>query len=269
MPELPEVEVTRMGIMPHLQYKRIQGIEVRVTKLRWPIPSELSSLQGEEILSIGRRGKYLLLNLSSGTIVVHLGMSGSLRILAQYTEPDKHEHLDLVCSDGTILRYRDPRRFGAWLWQKRDQELTVLQRQGIEPLDDAFNVQYLQQRLARKRIPIKQAIMDSHIVVGVGNIYATEALFSAKIDPRRSANQITEDELSVLIAHIKSVLATAIQQGGTTLKDFTQADGKPGYFEQELQVYGKVGAACPICQTELRMVKLGQRSSVYCPHCQK
>ena len=269
MPELPEVEVSKMGITPHVIQQKIDGIIIRQPQLRWRIPEQLKQLQGQTVLSVERRAKYLLIRVDLGIIIIHLGMSGSLRVLDRDTPAEKHDHVDLLLFNGKLLRYNDPRRFGAWLWQRKGQELTVLQRQGIEPLDDAFNVQYLQQRLARKRIPIKQAIMDSHIVVGVGNIYATEALFSAKIDPRRSANQITEDELSVLIAHIKSVLATAIQQGGTTLKDFTQADGKPGYFEQELQVYGKVGAACPICQTELRMVKLGQRSSVYCPHCQK
>lgn len=269
MPELPEVEVTKMGITPHLKDKNIQRLDVRITKLRWPIPVELSILQGEVILDIQRRGKYLLFCLDSGTIVVHLGMSGSLRILHQFSPPDRHEHIDLICDDGTILRYKDPRRFGAWLWQEKGAQLPVLERLGVEPLDESFNVQYLEKRLARKRIPIKQAIMDSHIVVGVGNIYATEALFFAKIDPRRSANQIKEVELCLLIEKIKCVLATAIKQGGTTLKDFTQADGNPGYFEQELQVYGKVGQACPLCHTRLCMVKLGQRSSVYCPHCQK
>lgn len=269
MPELPEVEVTKMGITPHLKNKRIQDINVRVTKLRWPVPIELTELQGEDILDIQRRGKYLIFNLNHGSILLHLGMSGSLRILSEYVTPDKHEHVDLICTDGTILRYKDPRRFGAWLWQEKDHQLNILERLGVEPLGDSFNVQYLKNRLAHKRISIKQAIMDSHIVVGIGNIYATEALFSAKIDPRRSANQIKEVELSRLVEKIKCVLATAIEQGGTTLKDFTQADGNPGYFDQELQIYGKVGLACPICQTELCMVKLGQRSSVYCPHCQK
>jgi len=273
MPELPEVEVTKMGIAPYLQGKSIREIKVRQPKLRWPVPDLIHQAEHTIILSIKRRGKYLLLETELGCIVIHLGMSGSLRILAPEINgqkpPEKHEHIDLICSDNTILRYKDPRRFGAWLWQEKGTYLSVLQKLGVEPLSDDFTSRYLRHKLQHKKIAIKQALMDSHIVVGIGNIYATESLFLARIDPRRPASKIKLKELTLLVDKIKQVLTNSIKQGGTTLKDFTHADGHPGYFAQKLEIYGKAGEECPLCHEILQTIKLGQRSSVFCPHCQK
>lgn len=268
MPELPEVEVSRMGITPHLVGQTVQTLTFRTPKLRWDIPSELKNLQGQVIRSIRRRAKYLVIETDVGCAIVHLGMSGSLRVLDAEIAPSKHDHVDLKLTNGKVLRYNDPRRFGAWLWSE-DGTHAVFGHIGPEPLTEDFNPQYMLEKAANKRVAIKQFIMDNKIVVGVGNIYASESLFSARIHPTRAAGSLTFDEWDKLVSEIKTVLATAIKQGGTTLKDFSQVDGKPGYFAQELQVYGKTGEACPNCDEAIEEQKIGQRNTFFCSVCQK
>ncbi len=269
MPELPEVEVSRMGISPHLIGQTIQSLTFRTPKLRWDIPQELKHLEGQVIRSISRRAKYLLIETDAGTAIVHLGMSGSLRVLDADFPAAKHDHVDLKLTNGKVLRYNDPRRFGAWLFSTVGESHPVLGNCGPEPLTEDFSAAYITPKAQKKRIAVKQFIMDNKVVVGVGNIYANEALFSARIHPQRPANQVTSKEWELLVKEIKQVLATAIKQGGTTLKDFAQADGKPGYFAQELQVYGKAGEPCPSCGEPLQELKIGQRNTFYCDYCQK
>lgn len=269
MPELPEVEVSRMGITPHLVGQKIQSLTFRTPKLRWPIPDELQQLQGQIIRAISRRAKYLLIETDQGCAIVHLGMSGSLRVLDAVLPAGKHDHVDLTLSNGKVLRYNDPRRFGAWLWCDVDKQHTVFEKLGPEPLTDDFSVQTFSERAKGKKVAIKQFIMDNHVVVGVGNIYANESLFTARIHPQRPAGKVKAAEWQVLVAEIKAVLAKAITQGGTTLKDFAQADGKPGYFAQELQVYGKAGQPCPQCGEPIEELKIGQRNTFFCGNCQK
>ncbi|MCC4786935.1 bifunctional DNA-formamidopyrimidine glycosylase/DNA-(apurinic or apyrimidinic site) lyase [Vibrio splendidus] len=268
MPELPEVEVSRMGISPHLVGEKIKTLTFRTPKLRWDIPQELKRLEGQVIRSISRRAKYLLIETDMGTAIVHLGMSGSLRILDADFPAAKHDHVDLKLTNGKVLRYNDPRRFGAWLWSAPDEIHTVLLGSGPEPLTDDFNADYIAEKAEKRKVAVKQFIMDNKVVVGVGNIYANEALFSSRIHPLRPASKVTKEEWALLTKEIKQVLATAIKQGGTTLKDFAQADGKPGYFAQELQVYGKAGAECPSCGEKLEEQKIGQRNTFFCSQCQ-
>ncbi|MEZ9761378.1 bifunctional DNA-formamidopyrimidine glycosylase/DNA-(apurinic or apyrimidinic site) lyase [Vibrio splendidus] len=269
MPELPEVEVSRMGISPHLVGEKIKTLTFRTPKLRWDIPQELKRLEGQVIRSISRRAKYLLIETDTGTAIVHLGMSGSLRVLDAGFPPAKHDHVDLKLTNGKILRYNDPRRFGAWLWSAPDEIHTVLLGSGPEPLTDDFNADYIAEKAEKRKVAVKQFIMDNKVVVGVGNIYANEALFSSRIHPLRPASKVKKEEWILLTKEIKQVLATAIKQGGTTLKDFAQADGKPGYFAQELQVYGKAGEECPNCGEKLEEQKIGQRNTFFCSQCQK
>ncbi|OLQ86619.1 DNA-formamidopyrimidine glycosylase [Vibrio ponticus] len=268
MPELPEVEVSRMGITPHLVGQTIKTLTFRTPKLRWDIPVELKRLEGQQIRSIRRRAKYLVIETDSGCAIVHLGMSGSLRVLDAEIEPSKHDHVDLKLTNGKVLRYNDPRRFGAWLYSE-DGNHQVLSHMGPEPLTDEFNPQYMLEKAVNKRVTIKQFIMDNKVVVGVGNIYASESLFSSHIHPQRAAGSLTLDDWTLLVKEIKQVLETSIKQGGTTLKDFSQADGKPGYFAQELCVYGKAGEPCPSCGEEIEELKIGQRNTFFCTHCQK
>ncbi|WP_165312555.1 bifunctional DNA-formamidopyrimidine glycosylase/DNA-(apurinic or apyrimidinic site) lyase [Vibrio ziniensis] len=269
MPELPEVEVSRMGISPHLVGQTVQSIVFRTPKLRWDIPADLKLMEGLVIRSISRRAKYLLIETEKGTAIVHLGMSGSLRVLDGFIAAGKHDHVDLTLSNGKVLRYNDPRRFGAWLWSPVGESHTVLANIGPEPLTDAFTADYMLEKAKSKRIAVKQFIMENKIVVGVGNIYASESLFAAKIHPLRPANSLKLDEWQSLVTEIKSVLKTAIAQGGTTLKDFAQVDGKPGYFAQELQVYGKAKQPCPACGEAITDLKIGQRNTFFCSLCQK
>lgn len=269
MPELPEVETSRLGISPYLIGNEIDHIEVRQSKLRWQVSDKIKTLKNEIILSINRRGKYLLIELKTGFIVIHLGMSGSLRILEQKKPPTKHDHIDLVLKNGGVLRYTDPRRFGSWLWAADPNHLSLINQLGVEPLSHEFTADYLIQHFKNRKMPIKNAIMNSHIVVGVGNIYACESLFFAKISPFKEAKSVTKQELDLLVQKIKEVLAKAIEKGGTTLKDFAQVNGKPGYFVQELMVYGRKGKPCFVCQTPIESAKIGQRNTFYCPNCQK
>ena len=270
MPELPEVETTRRGIEPHLTGQRVRAMVVRQPKLRWPVPEALPELvSGKVISSVERRGKYLLLNIPGGAVMIHLGMSGSLYLVAEDQPAAYHDHVDLILDSGMALRLTDPRRFGSVLWQASGEYHELLEKLGPEPLSDNFNADYLIQRCSGRKQAIKQLIMDSHIVVGVGNIYANEALFSAGIHPKRQAGRISAARLTGLVDEIKEVLARAIEQGGTTLKDFVGGDGKPGYFKQELNVYGRAGKSCHSCNATLKEIRLGQRSTVYCPECQR
>ena len=269
MPELPEVETTRRGIEPHIVGKRVKALHVRQPRLRWPVPPAIHEAEGRKLQAVQRRGKYLLLRFSNGTIIAHLGMSGSMRIAARGEPPLFHDHVDLECSDGTLLRYCDPRRFGAWLWTRDDplqHELIV--RLGPEPLTEAFNVDYLVARTKGRKSSVKTFIMDSHVVVGVGNIYANEALFMAGIHPKRPAGRISRARYARLVSAIKAVLAASIDMGGTTLRDFVGGDGKPGYFKQTLRVYGRAGQPCVGCKGPLTEIRLGQRSTVFCKLCQ-
>ncbi|MBV7298726.1 bifunctional DNA-formamidopyrimidine glycosylase/DNA-(apurinic or apyrimidinic site) lyase [Enterovibrio paralichthyis] len=269
MPELPEVEVSRLGIQPHALGQVVTRIDVRQPSLRWPVPENIHDMEGQEIRAVKRRAKYLILETDAGEALIHLGMSGSLRVLDGDVPPAKHDHVDLHLSNGKMIRYNDPRRFGAWLWQPKGGEHAVLGKLGPEPLTDDFTGEYLFDKSRGKRTAIKQFIMDNAVVVGVGNIYANESLFICNIHPKRPAGQLTLNDANLLVDEIKQVLATAIKQGGTTLKDFTQTDGKPGYFAQELLVYGKQGKPCPVCGEILQSVKIGQRNTVFCPECQK
>ncbi|GLQ74621.1 bifunctional DNA-formamidopyrimidine glycosylase/DNA-(apurinic or apyrimidinic site) lyase [Vibrio penaeicida] len=268
MPELPEVEVSRLGITPHLKGQKVKAIHVRQPKLRWMVPESIQTLVGKEILDITRRAKYLMIETKAGSAVVHLGMSGSLRVLDAFIEPGKHDHVDLVLTNGKVLRYNDPRRFGSWLHAEYGEQPDVLNHLGPEPLTYAFDIDYFTQQAKRKKTVVKQFIMDNKVVVGVGNIYANESLFMSRIHPQLPANQLNDSELELLHSNIKRVLDTAIKQGGTTLKDFNQADGKPGYFAQELQVYGRSGEKCTVCESVIEDVKIGQRNTFYCPVCQ-
>ena len=270
MPELPEVEVCRLVISPHIIAQQVSQVIVRNSRLRWPIPDEVHSLVGLPVLDVDRRAKYLLLRFSTGTLLLHLGMSGTVRVIEHDTPIAKHDHFDLVFQHGKVLRLNDPRRFGAVLWlANNEDELGLLTKLGPEPLSDDFSEGYLFNKAKNRKVPIKTFLMNNHIVVGVGNIYANEALFQAGILPTVKAGDIDEQRLNKLTVIIKKVLSAAIKQGGTTLKDFTQADGRPGYFAQSLKVYGRAGQACLTCKETLLEVRQSNRSSVYCPNCQQ
>ena len=270
MPELPEVETTRRGIAPHLEGQRVSRVVVRERRLRWPIPEDLDvRLSGQRIECVERRAKYLLIKAESGTLIGHLGMSGNLRLVPVGTPAAKHEHVDIELESGLALRYTDPRRFGALLWSDDPLNHELLIKLGPEPLTELFDGERLYQLSRGRSMAVKPFIMDNAVVVGVGNIYATEALFAAGIDPRREAGSISRARYVALAVEIKRILAHAIERGGTTLRDFIGGDGQPGYFQQELFAYGRGGEFCKICGSTLREVKLGQRASVYCPKCQR
>jgi len=269
MPELPEVETTRCGIEPHLLGKTIQSIIIRQSRLRWPVPLKLKKcLPGQQILAVERRAKYLFLRLTQGTIIIHLGMSGSLRILSANSQPGPHDHIDLVLGK-KCLRLRDPRRFGAWLWTTADPaKHKLIQHLGPEPLSNEFDGHYLYRISRKRKVVVKNFIMDSKVVVGVGNIYASESLFRAGINPVRSSHRIGLKRYMHLAEEIKRVLQEAIAQGGTTLKDFQHEDGSAGYFAQKLQVYGRENMPCLNCGHLIVRRVIAQRSSFYCPCCQ-
>lgn len=271
MPELPEVETTRRGIEPWVTGAKVNGIRIRQRRLRWPISRRLGTgLPGQTIRSVGRRAKYLLIGADTGTLIVHLGMSGNLRILENPPAPGPHDHVDVALSNQRVLRFNDPRRFGAMLWTTRDPLRHPLLRDlGPEPLSDDFTGAALYRAARCRRVAIKNFIMDSRIVVGVGNIYASEALFRAGIRPTRPAGRISLSRMAKLAESIRSVLEEALDAGGTTLRDFTWADGQPGYFAQQLRVYDRAGLPCPACNSPLRKQVLGQRSTYYCARCQR
>lgn len=271
MPELPEVETTRHGLEPHLAGQRIQAVIVRHAGLRHPVPENLQQvLPGLTLRSIERRGKYLLLDCGEGWLILHLGMSGSLRILPAATPPEKHDHFDLVLESGQCMRLRDPRRFGAVLWTTAPPEShPLLASLGVEPLTAAFDGEFLYRVSRGRRTPIKQFLMDGHIIVGVGNIYANEALFSAGINPKTAAGRLGKERCTRLAALVKSILNLAIAAGGSTLRDFVDSAGNPGYFQQQYGVYGRAGQLCQRCGATVRQLRQGQRSAFYCPGCQK
>jgi formamidopyrimidine-DNA glycosylase len=270
MPELPEVETTRRGIAPHIEGNTVSDVIVRQSRLRWLIPRGLArKLSGHNIVGVSRRAKYLLLRFEHGTLIMHLGMSGSLRIVPAGAAAAKHDHLDIVFKTRQVLRLTDPRRFGAVLWTEEEpQRHELISHLGPEPLSEAFSGDYLYQQSRSRKSSIKQFIMDGKVVVGVGNIYASESLFLAGIHPKRIAGKVSHERLERLAAAIKQVLAAAIEQGGTTLRDFVGGDGKPGYFAQQLNVYGREGEPCRQCATPIKQLTLGQRSTYYCPRCQ-
>ncbi len=270
MPELPEVETTRAGIEQHILGKKVADLLVRNGKLRWPIPQFLDrSVRGTHLRNLRRRGKYLLFDFEQITLLIHLGMSGSLRLCAESDKPRKHDHWDLCFSDGTILRYHDPRRFGALLGlDAGSSDHKLLSHLGPEPLSDAFDGDHLFRHSRKRSQAVKPFIMDSKTVVGVGNIYASEALFLAGIHPNRAAGRISRKRYQDLAKAIKLILTEAIERGGTTLRDFVGGDGNPGYFQQELRVYGRAGTPCQVCGNKLKNLRLGQRATVYCATCQ-
>ena len=269
MPELPEVETTCRGIAPHILDRTVREVIVREARLRWPVPRGLrQSLRGARFRAVNRRAKYLLLETDRGILMIHLGMSGSLRIMPADIPALFHDHIDLVLDDGRCLRYHDPRRFGSFHWLKT-LEHPLLDHLGPEPLAEAFVGAYLYGRSRGRRIPVKQFIMDGKIVVGVGNIYANEALFMAGIHPARAAGRVALARYESLTETIKTVLGDAVEQGGTTLRDFVGGDGSPGYFAQQLRVYGRQGQPCRACKSVLKEIRQSGRSTVFCPKCQR
>lgn len=271
MPELPEVETSRLGLTPHVVGRVVTDAIVRDKRLRWPVSDEVTgTLPGLRIDTLSRRAKYLLFATRRGTLISHLGMSGSLRIIDADEPPMAHDHVDLVLDDGRALRYRDPRRFGLMLWTADDpMQHRLLSHLGPEPFDEVFDGAMLH-RLARgRRGAVKNFIMDGKVVVGVGNIYASEALYRAGIHPRRPAGRVSAKRYDTLAARIVDVLSEAIEKGGTSLRDFTRQDGQPGYFQQKLHVYGRAAEPCHTCKTPLKQEVIGQRSSFFCPRCQR
>ena len=271
MPELPEVETTRRGLATHLSGLKIKDVVIRNGSLRWPIPKNLPKLlRGQNIISLKRRAKYLLMDCGSGTLILHLGMSGSLRILPADTPAEKHDHFDLILNNSTAMRLRDPRRFGAVLWHDGDVCIhPLLATLGPEPLEEDFVARYLYQATRGRSISIKQCIMDNHIVVGVGNIYANEALFRSMIKPQLAAGKLSLPRCAKLVEEIRATLSEAIQLGGSTLRDFVNTSGQPGYFQQTYWVYGRAGEPCRRCGSLIKQIKQGQRSSFYCMNCQR
>lgn len=273
MPELPEVEVTRRGIAPHLEGQVVTAVTLRHSGLRWPFPIDLAQrLSGCTIRQVRRRAKYLLIEFDHGVLIVHLGMSGHLRILPLSVLPQKHDHFDLVLGS-QLLRMNDPRRFGAVLWHDAQagqvERHVLLNHLGVEPLEPQFSAQWLYRHTRNRQAAIKQILLAGDIVVGVGNIYASESLFRARIDPRTPASQIGLVRYKKLVEEIRAVLSEAIEQGGSSLRDFVAVNGQSGYFQQQYFVYGRAGQACRICGTLVQQIKQGQRSTFYCAHCQK
>ena len=270
MPELPEVETTLRGISPHIKNQIVSKVIIRQAKLRWLIPVELPELIEQRTLnSLSRRAKYLLLHFDTGTLLIHLGMSGSLRVIPENTPPAKHDHFDIVFEHNKSIRLTDPRRFGAVLWLGTTPEShPLLSKLGPEPLSTDITANYLYGKSRGKKVSIKQFIMNQNIVTGIGNIYCTEALYTAGISPTRSAGNISLKRYQILLTTIQEILTLAIEQGGTTLRDFVGSDGKPGYFKQELNAYGRAGLPCKGCQQTLSEIKQAQRTTVYCSRCQ-
>ncbi|NNE37485.1 MAG: bifunctional DNA-formamidopyrimidine glycosylase/DNA-(apurinic or apyrimidinic site) lyase [Gammaproteobacteria bacterium] len=270
MPELPEVETTRRGIAVHLEGKQIISAAIRERRLRWPIQKNLSKiLVNQKIQRVTRRGKYIILTADCGSLIVHLGMSGSLRLVSQSCAPEKHDHYDIVLETGKVLRYRDPRRFGSLFWTTSDPlSHWLLEKLGPEPLSADFTGDYMFRISRGKKRNIKSFIMDSQVVPGIGNIYANEALFTSEIRPGLASGRMSAKRYERLVASIKQVLTVAIQQGGTTLRDFVDSDGRPGYFKQSLFVYGRAGENCDRCNGTIKSRVLSQRATYYCPNCQ-
>ena len=266
MPELPEVETTKTSLLPLLNEKVIQ-VTVHQSSLRWPIPNDIQKLIGQKLIKLSRRSKYILAKFEQDSMLWHLGMSGSFRICETTEELRKHDHLIIQFED-MELRYHDPRRFGCILWLDDQSQTKLIDTLGPEPLSDVFNADYLADKLKSKSAAIKVAIMDNHVVVGVGNIYATESLFNLGIHPAQPASSLSKVQIEKLVIEIKRILKQAIDLGGSTLRDFSNAMGENGYFQQTLLAYGRVGEMCVNCETTLENIKLGQRASAFCPQCQ-
>jgi formamidopyrimidine-DNA glycosylase len=277
MPELPEVEVTRLGVAPHLEGRVVEDVVLRRADLRWPFPERLGQLlAGQTIIRTGRRGKYLLVEFAHGTLIIHLGMSGHLRVLPPGVEPKKHDHFDLIVRGPAglqVLRMHDPRRFGAVLWHGVDEgelgQHVLLRGLGVEPLGDGFSGALLHRETRKRSAPIKQVLLAGDIVVGVGNIYACESLFRAGINPKTPAARISRARYDKLAVAIREILAAAIVQGGSTLRDFIAVNGQSGYFQQTYFVYDRAGVPCRNCGNPIRQIKQGQRSTFYCVNCQR
>jgi len=270
VPELPEVETSRRGIEPWMVGSRIESVQVRDRRLRWPVPAEIESrLAGQRVESLRRRAKYLLFDTANGTAMLHLGMSGSVRIIDSAEPPMAHDHIDILLDSGKAMRFRDPRRFGSFLWTDDVDNHPLIRNLGPEPLSERFDGGYLWQRARGRRLAIKPFIMNASVVVGVGNIYASESLYLAGIHPKRRADRTSKIRMHTLADAIKDVLDRAIKAGGTTLRDFHGGDGQPGYFQQKLDVYGRAGEACRRCGATVSAVVLGQRSTFYCKNCQR
>jgi len=270
MPELPEVETSRRGIAPFIVGERIDNVVIRERRLRWPISIDVDRrLPGATVESVQRRAKYLLVNTTNGTAIMHLGMSGSVFIVDRDTPAGVHDHFDIEFNSGKTLRFRDPRRFGSLLWTDDVLQHKLLRGLGPEPLEDDFSGEYLWHKSRGRRVSVKQFIMNASVVVGVGNIYASESLFLAGIHPRRAAGRIARARYEALATTVKEVLASAIRAGGTTLRDFYGGDGEAGYFRQELEVYGRDGEPCLRCDRPVSVIVLGQRSTFYCKNCQR
>lgn len=270
MPELPEVEITRRGLLPLLDQTAI-NVVIRNASMRWPIPAHLpETLKNQRLISLTRRAKYILANFEAGTLLLHLGMSGRISLLDRNYPPEKHDHFDIAFMNGSVLRLRDPRRFGAVLWAGLEpNQHALLQPLGPEPLVADFNGKYLHQAIRTRTAAIKVAIMDSHLVVGVGNIYASESLFRAKIHPETPANKVSLAKCEKLVAEIKNTLNDALNAGGSSLRDFFGVDGNIGYFQQEYFVYGRTGEPCKVCSAPIKNIRLGQRSTFFCARCQQ
>ena len=270
MPELPEVETTRRGLIPLVVGETIEHVSVRERRLRWPIKPHLAEkLRNQSVTGVSRRGKYLLLSTAGGTLLLHLGMSGSLRYLASPTHPSKHDHVDLEFTSGALLRFNDPRRFGSLHFSTEPEAHWLLKNMGPEPLGPTFTAEYLRRVSRGRRVAIKQFLMNARIVAGVGNIYANESLFRAGIHPSRAAGRISHERLDRLVRAVRAVLNDAITAGGTTLQDFVGSDGRPGYFQLSLDVYDRAGEGCRRCDTPITVRTIGQRASYYCPRCQR
>jgi formamidopyrimidine-DNA glycosylase len=270
MPELPEVEITCRGLIPLLN-QIVANVVIRNASMRWPIPAHLpETLINQKLLSLNRRAKYILAEFQNGTLLLHLGMSGRISLLDRNYPPEKHDHFDIHFNDGQVLRLRDPRRFGAVLWAGLEpNKHALLAPLGPEPLEDIFNAKYLHQQLNTRSAAIKVAIMDSHLVVGVGNIYASESLFRARIHPETPAKNLTLKQCEKLVAEIKDTLNAALDAGGSSLRDFFGVDGNIGYFQQEYFAYGRTDEPCKVCSKPIKCIRLGQRSTFFCPSCQK
>lgn len=271
MPELPEVETTCRGLTPHIVGETVKSFDIHNGSLRWPVePTLVEILKNKTLITLSRRGKYLLFQFKHGTLLWHLGMSGSIRIERGNLPKKKHDHIEILFKNGCKLRYNDPRRFGAAVWTNQEPSAhPLLTHLGPEPLTKEFTANYLFEKSRKKTQKVKSWIMDSKLVVGVGNIYASESLFKAGINPNRVAGKLTRKNCDELTSEIKTVLQKAIKQGGTTLKDFVGSDGKPGYFAQQLNVYGRKGSPCPKCEKPISHKIIAQRASYYCTHCQK
>jgi len=270
MPELPEVETVRRSLAPHLRGRRLIAAVVREARLRWPVPADLETrIRGRQILGLQRRGKYLLMQLDDAWLIIHLGMSGNLRLLPADTPVRKHDHIDLLLEGGQVLRYHDPRRFGALLWTPDPAGHPLIASLGVEPLSEEFDGACLHALCQGRSSAIKQVIMDAHLLVGVGNIYANEALFHAGVDPRTPAGRLSRPRCARLAAAIKETLMRAIEAGGSTLRDFVDGHGNPGWFQQTYRVYGRAGQPCTICGSLIRTLRQNARATYYCPRCQR